>query len=97
VVGYRQWCNKLWNAIRFEMGKLGDNYTPPATVDVSLMPPICQWILSVLNRAIGKTVTSLEAYKFSDATSAIYSWWQYQLCDIHRSYKTLLLQQLSRV
>jgi valyl-tRNA synthetase len=64
------------------MGKLGDNYTPPATVDVSLMPPICQWILSVLNRAIGKTVTSLEAYKFSDATSAIYSWWQYQLCDI---------------
>jgi valyl-tRNA synthetase len=82
VVGYRQWCNKLWNAIRFAMGKLGDNYTPPATVDVSLMPPICQWILSVLNRAIGKTVTSLEAYKFSDATSAIYSWWQYQLCDV---------------
>ncbi|GJM99456.1 hypothetical protein PR202_ga16554 [Eleusine coracana subsp. coracana] len=82
VVGYRQWCNKLWNAIRFAMGKLGDNYTPPATVDVSLMPPICKWILSVLNRAIGKTVTSLEAYKFSDATSAIYSWWQYQLCDV---------------
>ncbi|KAK3133783.1 hypothetical protein QOZ80_6AG0540990 [Eleusine coracana subsp. coracana] len=82
VVGYRQWCNKLWNAIRFAMGKLGDNYTPPATVDVSLMPPICKWILSVLNRAIGKTVTSLEAYKLSDASSAIYSWWQYQLCDV---------------
>jgi valyl-tRNA synthetase len=82
VIGYRQWCNKLWNAIRFAMGKLGDNYTPPATVDVSLMPPICKWILSVLNRAIGKTVTSLEAYKFSDATSSIYSWWQYQLCDV---------------
>uniref|UniRef100_A0A0A9ERC8 valine--tRNA ligase n=1 Tax=Arundo donax TaxID=35708 RepID=A0A0A9ERC8_ARUDO len=82
VVGYRQWCNKLWNAIRFAMGKLGDNYTLPATIDVSLMPPICKWILSVLNKAIGKTVTSLEAYKFSDATSAIYSWWQYQLCDV---------------
>ena len=82
VVGYRQWCNKLWNAIRFAMGKLGDDYTPPATVDVSRMPPICKWILSVLNKAIGKTVTSLEAYKFSDATSTIYSWWQYQLCDV---------------
>ncbi|TVU34254.1 hypothetical protein EJB05_16085 [Eragrostis curvula] len=82
VVGYRQWCNKLWNAIRFAMGKLGDNYTPPANVDVSLMPPICKWILSVLNKAIWKTVTSLEGYKFSDATSAIYSWWQYQLCDV---------------
>ncbi|KAE8783792.1 Valyl-tRNA synthetase [Hordeum vulgare] len=82
VVGYRQWCNKLWNAIRFAMGKLGDHYTPPATIVVSSMPPVCKWILSVLNKAIGKTVTSLEAYKFADATSAIYSWWQYQLCDV---------------
>nr|ABF93604.1 Valyl-tRNA synthetase, putative, expressed [Oryza sativa Japonica Group] len=82
VVGYRQWCNKLWNAIRFAMGKLGDHYTPPATISVTIMPPICKWILSVLNKAIGKSVTSLEAYKFSDATSAIYSWWQYQLCDV---------------
>jgi valyl-tRNA synthetase len=64
------------------MGKLGDDYIPPATVDVSLMPPICKWILSVLNKAVGKTVTSLEAYKLSDATSAIYSWWQYELCDV---------------
>ncbi|KAF0913119.1 hypothetical protein E2562_020255 [Oryza meyeriana var. granulata] len=82
VVGYRQWCNKLWNAIRFAMGKLGNHYIPPATISVTTMPPICKWILSVLNKAIGKTVTSLEAYKFSDATSAIYSWWQYQLCDV---------------
>ncbi|KAJ1263370.1 hypothetical protein BS78_09G179300 [Paspalum vaginatum] len=82
VVGYRRWCNKLWNAIRFAMGKLGDHYSPPAIVDVSLMPPICKWILSTLNKAIGNVVTSLEAYKLSDATSAIYSWWQYRLCDV---------------
>ena len=54
VVGYRKWCNKLWNAIRFAMGKFGDHYTPPAMVDVSLMPPICKWILSTLNKATGK-------------------------------------------
>lgn len=82
VHGYRQWCNKLWNAIRFAMNKLGEQYRPPATVDVCSLPPVCKWILSVLNKAIGKTVTSLEAYKFSEATSSIYSWWQYQLCDV---------------
>ncbi|RCV07935.1 hypothetical protein SETIT_1G286000v2 [Setaria italica] len=82
VVGYRHWCNKLWNASRFAMGKLGDHYSPPATVDVSLMPPICKWILSALNKATGRTIACLEAYKFSDAASAIYSWWQYQLCDV---------------
>ncbi|CAL4918770.1 unnamed protein product [Urochloa decumbens] len=84
VVGYRRWCNKLWNAIRFAMGKFGDHYNPPATatVDVSLMPPVCKWILSTLNEATAKIITALEAYRFSDATSAVYFWWQYQLCDV---------------
>ncbi|XP_020088963.1 valine--tRNA ligase, mitochondrial 1-like [Ananas comosus] len=82
VVGYRQWCNKLWNAIRFAMGKLGDNYTPPSTIVVHSMPFVCKWVLSVLNKAVAKTVSSLESYKFSDATTAVYSWWQFQLCDV---------------
>ncbi|KAG2537114.1 hypothetical protein PVAP13_9NG250300 [Panicum virgatum] len=83
VHGYRQWCNKLWNAIRFAMNKLGDQYVPPATIAVCSLPPVCKWILSVLNKAVGKTKFSLEAYKFSEATSSIYSWWQYQLCDVY--------------
>ncbi|KAL6905179.1 hypothetical protein ACP4OV_002780 [Aristida adscensionis] len=82
VHGYRQWCNKLWNGIRFAMNKLGDKYTPPATIAMCSLPPVCKWILSVLNKAIGRTVSSLEANRFSEATSSIYSWWQYQLCDV---------------
>ncbi|XP_051129564.1 valine--tRNA ligase, mitochondrial 1 [Andrographis paniculata] len=82
VVGYRQWCNKLWNAIRFAMTKLGDNYTPPSEIDLAAMPSSCKWILSVLNKAISKTVVSLDAYEFSDAATALYSWWQFQLCDV---------------
>ncbi|CAL5360251.1 unnamed protein product [Camellia sinensis] len=46
------------------------------------MPFNCQWILSVLNKAISKTVTSLDSYEFSDAATAVYSWWQFQLCDV---------------
>ncbi|CAL5350199.1 unnamed protein product [Camellia sinensis] len=82
VVGYRQWCNKLWNAVRFSMSKLGDNYTPPTNVVPDIMPFNCQWILSVLNKAISKTVTSLDSYEFSDAATVVYSWWQFQLCDV---------------
>ncbi|KAK9103448.1 hypothetical protein Sjap_020702 [Stephania japonica] len=82
VVGYRQWCNKLWNAIRFAMNKLGDDYVPPASMAVESLPFSCKWILSALNKAISKTVSSLESYEFSDAATAVYSWWQSQLCDI---------------
>ncbi|KAF8028100.1 hypothetical protein BT93_E0877 [Corymbia citriodora subsp. variegata] len=82
VVGYRQWCNKLWNAVRFAMSKLGDNFVPPVEVHPKTMPFSCKWILSVLNKAILKTMSSLESYEFSDAATAVYSWWQYQFCDV---------------
>ncbi|XP_015087822.1 valine--tRNA ligase, mitochondrial 1 [Solanum pennellii] len=82
VVGYRQWCNKLWNAIRFAMSKLGEDYTPPTKIVPHEMPFSCQWILSALNKAIARTVSSLESYDFSDAATAVYSWWQFQLCDV---------------
>ncbi|KAG4395054.1 hypothetical protein GLYMA_20G155000v4 [Glycine max] len=82
VVGYRQWCNKLWNAVRFAMSKLGDDYIPPANLIPDVLPFSCKWILSVLNKTIFKTVKSLESFEFSQATTAVYSWWQYQLCDV---------------
>jgi valyl-tRNA synthetase len=82
VVGYRQWCNKLWNAVRFAMSKLGDDYTPPANIVPDVMPFSCRWILSVLNEAVSKTVSSLDSYEFSNAATAVYSWWQFQLCDV---------------
>ncbi|ERN14543.1 hypothetical protein AMTR_s00038p00088230 [Amborella trichopoda] len=82
VVGYRQWCNKLWNAIRFAMSKLGSDYIPPEKLVIESLPFSCKWILSVLNGAISRTILALESYDFSGATSAVYSWWQYQLCDV---------------
>ncbi|XP_040366472.1 LOW QUALITY PROTEIN: valine--tRNA ligase, mitochondrial 1-like [Rosa chinensis] len=82
VVGYCQWCNKLWNAVRFGLSILGDDYVPPSNVNPDVLPFSCQWILSVLNEAISKTVMSLESYEFSDAATAVYAWWQYQLCDV---------------
>ncbi|VVB03856.1 unnamed protein product [Arabis nemorensis] len=83
VFGYRQWCNKLWNAFRFAMMKLGDGYSPILTLSAETMPLSCQWILSSLNKAISKTVDSLNAYEFSDAANTVYAWWQYQFCDVY--------------
>lgn len=64
------------------MSKLGDDYTAPVDMVPDVMPFTCQWILSVLNKAISKTVSSMDSYEFSDATYAVYSWWQFQLCDV---------------
>ncbi|KAL9153603.1 hypothetical protein ABFS82_10G060500 [Erythranthe guttata] len=82
VVEYRQWCNKLWDAIRFSMTKLGEDYIPREEMIPATLPFSCKWILSVLNKAISKTIVSLDSYEFSDAATAVYSWWQFQLCDV---------------
>ncbi|KAK1591345.1 hypothetical protein Q3G72_006241 [Acer saccharum] len=82
VVGYRNWCNKLWNVVRFGMSKLGEDYVPPTTIHPENTCFSCKWILSALNKAISKTVASLNSYEFSDAASTVYSWWQYQFCDV---------------
>lgn len=54
----------------------------PSTVNPDVFPFSCQWILLVLNKAISKTVLSLESYELSDAATAVHAWWQYQLCDV---------------
>ncbi|CAN6984997.1 unnamed protein product [Brassica oleracea var. botrytis] len=82
VVGYRQWCNKLWNAVRFALIRLGDGYAPTIVLSPETMPFSCQWILSELNKTISKTVESLDAFDLSEAANTVYAWWQYQFCDV---------------
>lgn len=82
VVGYRTWCNKLWNAIRFAMINLGKGFCPSENLNINSLPFGCKWILSVLNKAITKTNSCLTVYDLSGASSAVYSWWLYQLCDV---------------
>lgn len=82
VVGYRHWCNKLWNVIRFAMMNLGSDFVPSQQLDMASLPFGCKWILAVLNSTVEKTVNSFEALNLSEASTAMYSWWLYQLCDV---------------
>ena len=85
VVGYRHWCNKLWNAIRFAIMNLGDGYEPPETpltVSTPGLPPASKWALHRLNTAVKTTVDAMEVYDFANATTGVYAFWQYDVCDV---------------
>ncbi|PHT55322.1 Valine--tRNA ligase [Capsicum baccatum] len=69
VAGYRQWCNKLWNAFRFSMCTLGDDYTPPTKIISCEVLFRFQWIESALKNAVVRNVSSLESYDSLGATS----------------------------
>ncbi len=84
VEGYRRFCNKLWNACRFALMKLGDEYVPMATISLTGSESIMdKWILSRFNATICETRRSLEADNLMSATQAIYSFWLYELCDVY--------------
>ena len=39
VVGYRHFCNKIWNAMKFSLNVLGSDYVPSAAQEVKLFNP----------------------------------------------------------
>ncbi|KAI3636492.1 hypothetical protein MIR68_005437 [Amoeboaphelidium protococcarum] len=85
VEGYRKFCNKLWNATRFALMKLGDNFQPDAHVmSVSATKTLQEkWILNRLNAATKEVNKQLGDYNFSLATGACYKFWLNELCDVY--------------
>jgi valyl-tRNA synthetase len=83
VVGYRHWCNKLWNALRFAMMNLGPDFAPMVAPAVASFPLRARWMLSRLNAAVGTVDACMEKYDFAGATTAIYAFWQYEVCDVY--------------
>lgn len=85
VEGYRKFGNKLWNATKFALMKLGDNFQPnpnpiASTAGLSLLE---RWVLHRLNEAIKDTNQGFEEYNFMNATSAVYKFWLNELCDVY--------------
>ncbi len=89
VVGYRNFCNKLWNATRFALRNFGD-FDPSgalgfleslASVPSEKHSPRDAWILSRLTDVIATSITTIESYEFGKLTTALYSFWLYDLCD----------------
>ena len=89
IVGYRQFCNKLWNAVRYILFyALDKNYTQKKTTfspaDKDQLPLECNWILNRLERAIEECNAGFSetTYDFAATTNAAYRFWLYELCDV---------------
>jgi valyl-tRNA synthetase len=91
VEGYRNFCNKLWNAA---------NYVLMNTVDKDCgfsgnpyqQNQVDQWILSRLNQVIGETRNALDNYRFDHAAQAIYDFTWNEFCDWYIELSKVSLQ-----
>eukprot|EP00741_Cyanophora_paradoxa_P007479 tig00001130_g7234.t1 len=85
VVGYRQFCNKIWNATKYAMNHLGAAFKPDpvATMAGAGMRLAERWILHRLNAAVEKANASFAAFEFAIVTTEIYNFWLYDFCDVY--------------
>jgi valyl-tRNA synthetase len=80
ISGYRNFCNKLWNATRYVMmniEKQAMNINEGAT-ELSLAE---RWINTRLVQAIEKTTEGMHTYRFDLAAQAIYEYTWDEYCD----------------
>lgn len=90
IAGYRNFCNKIWNAARFVLAHL-EKVPDAEKIIQNLEDFIIQekqkleladsWILSQLNRVIEKVNESLTKYEFDLAAQSIYQFFWHTYCD----------------
>ncbi|MBI1724954.1 MAG: valine--tRNA ligase, partial [Candidatus Tectomicrobia bacterium] len=79
IAGFRNFCNKLWNAARFTLMNLPAGLPEmPGRSKLSLSD---RWILSRLNDTNRKVDEALAEYRFNDAALALYHFTWHELCD----------------
>jgi len=87
VVGYRMFCNKLWNATRFALQFVSD-FSPTANILEELMTSgkmavRDKFLISRLMSCCETVNDCFKNYKFGDAQQAAYSFWMNDLCDVY--------------
>lgn len=79
VEGYRNFCNKLWNASRFVLMQTTDKEIKSASRNEKSI--IDRWIYSKLDETIQNIREAIEQYRFDFASQALYEFIWNEYCD----------------
>ncbi len=80
IEGYRNFCNKLWNATRFVLMNT-EGQKVAAEIDKELLTLADRWILGKQQEVIDLTHKHLKNYRFDLAAQALYEFSWHEFCD----------------
>ena len=91
VEGYRNFCNKLWNASRFVMMNL-DGYKVSENYELGIAD---KWIWSALNNAVAEVHKHIANYRFDLVANTIYDFVWNNYCDWYVEFAKVSLKDES--
>uniref|UniRef100_A0A915CLQ9 valine--tRNA ligase n=1 Tax=Ditylenchus dipsaci TaxID=166011 RepID=A0A915CLQ9_9BILA len=84
LLGYRTFCNKIWQAYKFVMMNLPNSFPLEDRYKLSgHEDEVDKWILSQLSSCVAKCNVDIGAYRFTSAANNMFNFWLYQFCDIY--------------
>jgi valyl-tRNA synthetase len=90
IEGYRNFCNKLWNAARYV---LMNTESHAAELAGPVEPSVAdRWIRARLGQTIGAVRAALDEYRFDLAAQAAYEFAWYEFCDWYLELSKPVLQ-----
>ncbi len=79
IEGYRNFCNKLYNAVRFALTYIGAEQLADAPPRTTLR--VNRWVLSRLGRAVEASTLGLDSFRLDEGSGALYHFVWDELCD----------------
>ena len=86
VVGYKEFCNKLWNIVKFGLLQFPADFKPRKNgfkgieKDLSLND---KWILTRLNKLVQQTNDNYDNFKLGEVVQSLYDFWKKELAAVY--------------